>query len=1190
MCGSCTQGYYRSVKRCEVCPTANGATIFLYTSMCLLVVFVLWLYLSPEDASLSVMKRTWRRVPILRYLFEDVLQGRQAQTTVKILLGYAQCMGIFRRFHQVEWPESFLIIVDFMESAVEFLTLGLEFVPMDCVVPLQWSKYYSSFIFYLLLPIIGPMLLITIGFARAALTPARAGIRRVSWHRINTPELWNTIIWYFLFIYPGTARQILSVFDFTSEIHGVRYLYQDTQEKFADGPWTLFALLGSTGVIIWVLGIPLLFYFVARRSRKFKSHLTRSRAEVLTFSYEPHAWWVETVDMIRKLLLTGVIVIFENNPFQIWFGSLVSSVSLIGYLQTRAYADQVCEYLQITLQVALTMTYLTASVLIPRQYVPPTAEEDLRILLVGINIAVGSLVVLSSVIGFVLLRRNLQNRRLTYVMGGNVVNLHPPKSIDGFHLFLSHVWAHGQDQMATIKGMLHTMLPSCETFLDVDNLTDISNLEKHILETDLILIFCTRDYITSANCRREILEASRLTKPMLLITETDPNKGAPTVDSLRQELSVLEKRGRVTEAEVECITTNLIERVEAGDCLQWHREKQFKYAVLKAIAQVMLMTTGASGAPTLRLEKKHTSGELEKKMHMFGDKVKQLAKGVVHAPERAGGVFGLTGAVQSGHTRRRPSVAFVAASPLASPRTAPGNDLDEASTESSRCSKSEVGMIAMPDSTQRQRRHALKLADEVTLPSDAGKGLHIYMSAQYLKFPEGAERHESLFHQLQKHLSKLGAELYFDPQRLAMLPPEDALSVLMLCPGVFDNHVLLEELEATLTHGRPHIPQSTPRSRARRSTIGSNAIDLPIDEETRKGIIPLFSTVQPFGDYINSAPQDLKDLGIFTIMYEKWPDSSMLQEVAAKLIVKAREIKPSDAARKEKKRRRLALAMETAASIEGQISNTISSRIRFKLPCGPRVKLPLASSHMRKRFTKRERSYVVGSAVAQAPAAGAASGDGSICVPPLRVTPEHEPDSSLQVTTSLRGFVKDDEVPGRHTVDAVIAGAPATSVGGCSGDIREPPSQSVPTSLGVRQGSGRPALAQLVRKHSAEFCVCARFKEQRDQLTKQKDAVQQARQAVTAALHAESNRTPQGESKCSKSAGSKQGRASLLKAQRDELSRHREAVKRAREAMADLQAEASTCMAPSCSGSLVLPSVGSNIEERIQRAREYPRD
>ena len=47
-----------------------------------------------------------------------------------------------------------------------------------------------------------------------------------------------------------------------------------------------------------------------------------------------------------------------------------------------------------------------------------------------------------------------------------------------FHLFLSHVWSSGQDQMATLKRELQLLIYGINVFLDVDDLKDIGELDK----------------------------------------------------------------------------------------------------------------------------------------------------------------------------------------------------------------------------------------------------------------------------------------------------------------------------------------------------------------------------------------------------------------------------------------------------------------------------------------------------------------------------------------------------------------------------------------------------------------------------------------------------------------------------------------------------------------------------------------
>ena len=80
-------------------------------------------------------------------------------------------------------------------------------------------------------------------------------------------------------------------------------------------------------------------------------------------------------------------------------------------------------------------------------------------------------------------------RRLRYVTSGKEVIIRPPVpqactptsfaatykmgAVTGaFHIFLSHVWSTGQDQMRIVKQRLLEMLPDIRVFLDVDDLKE----------------------------------------------------------------------------------------------------------------------------------------------------------------------------------------------------------------------------------------------------------------------------------------------------------------------------------------------------------------------------------------------------------------------------------------------------------------------------------------------------------------------------------------------------------------------------------------------------------------------------------------------------------------------------------------------------------------------------------------------
>ena len=66
-----------------------------------------------------------------------------------------------------------------------------------------------------------------------------------------------------------------------------------------------------------------------------------------------------------------------------------------------------------------------------------------------------------------------------------------------WHMFLSHVWASGQDQCATIKRQLRIMLPGASIFLDVDDLKSIDALEQYVAQSSVVMIFASKGYFNS---------------------------------------------------------------------------------------------------------------------------------------------------------------------------------------------------------------------------------------------------------------------------------------------------------------------------------------------------------------------------------------------------------------------------------------------------------------------------------------------------------------------------------------------------------------------------------------------------------------------------------------------------------------------------------------------------------------------
>ena len=99
-------------------------------------------------------------------------------------------------------------------------------------------------------------------------------------------------------------------------------------------------------------------------------------------------------------------------------------------------------------------------------------------------------------------------------------------------------WGTGQDQTHSLARMLKLLMPSIRIWLDVDNLDDVGKLEASVNLSAAFIIFLSKGYFKSFNCRRELytaLQDGSQPKPIISVWEADENKGGATLAQLRQE-------------------------------------------------------------------------------------------------------------------------------------------------------------------------------------------------------------------------------------------------------------------------------------------------------------------------------------------------------------------------------------------------------------------------------------------------------------------------------------------------------------------------------------------------------------------------------------------------------------------------------------------------------------------------------
>jgi len=342
-------------------------------------------------------------------------------------------------------------------------------------------------------------------------------------------------------------------------------------------------------LFVWPLGVPLLFFSLLLMCRTaIISMRTTPLSRSIAFLYEEFRsdffFW-EPIDVLRRVALTGLLlVVFPDQ--EVW--RLVTAVLICTFFSCLTLASQPYVVKHNTLvavasQLCLCVAFLNALMIKLHEEVSAVVEPAQVVAIFGFSDSfILSVVIMLTALIMLVLLIVLMIYAAFSARRGSTVRLRMNKQVpllrlrEGrmYHLFLSHVWASAQDQVAVIKRRLQSMLPSVRVFLDVDDLTDISALEAYVKQSNVVLTFLSRHYFDSRNCLRELREAA-FTKPLLRVHESDEARGGQSLEKLRAACP-LDIREAVFNGGV-------------GPIVPWHRVYDFQLMSLRMMIHEMLL-------------------------------------------------------------------------------------------------------------------------------------------------------------------------------------------------------------------------------------------------------------------------------------------------------------------------------------------------------------------------------------------------------------------------------------------------------------------------------------------------------------------------------------------------------------------------------------------------------------------------
>lgn len=366
-CGVCQEGYYLNFRgKCLRCAEDNAlsplSVILIYIGFIFFlgVIFCIGIHLfasseiqalkvsspsasSKNPAALSKVAHAMTKVKsnVTAYLsphnFRDVL------ITSKIVLAFFQVMSAF-----------FLLDLNNMSSIFQDFVHNFNINPFrgneDVVACSTLSDTIPSYYFIVLncffLPLIitgmfGAISLCVYYYHRMQLlrmTPSQSLTKTQQENCFKLSSLLGTmftriILWLCLVFYPSLCSIVLSVFNCRDfGVSGI-WLRVDNEISCESATYTAYVCLASVGVLLYVVGIPLLFFYAIKNRHLSLWHVS---SRFLHQGFVDEWIYFEIVDLIRKLLITSVsqFVASPSSSSQVLFMLIINCFAL--YLLTTA--------------------------------------------------------------------------------------------------------------------------------------------------------------------------------------------------------------------------------------------------------------------------------------------------------------------------------------------------------------------------------------------------------------------------------------------------------------------------------------------------------------------------------------------------------------------------------------------------------------------------------------------------------------------------------------------------------------------------------------------------------------------------------------------------------------------------------------------------------------------------------------
>jgi len=566
--------------------------------------------------------------PKARAQLSDAWATFEPHHKLKTLVGFFMIAVHLNDVYEVELPPAVLRMLDGFAVLISLGFSGLGTV-LEC---LEMPGYTATLACYVVVPVV-----LVIGFLLGSLRCFRK--QRTLVEAALPPTLKLTFLAYPLLT--NYAFRGFACYRFVESA----WLKADVAVECGSADHDEAVALASVAIGLYSAGLLAIHAALLHSARHAIVHqrptaLSRAIA-FLHREFRPEAFWWELVEMMRRLVLVGLMVLAEGKMVELLVATLLSVLFLLMQMRVQPYTSRSDNDLAAVASFALVVIFLCGSAFQVQMWL--TGLSDVQAQLSAsqrdrfdVNQDVLTALILLAVIGVLVLpcvlllaqcldERAKEQREALWVREGRLrykeghFEAQAPDIQDcHFHLFLSHVWSAGQsksqDTVRIIKQRLLELVPALLVFLDIDDVDDVAELEDggsagYIERSETMLVHCSDGYFRSKSCMRELIAVATMQRPTLALVEP-----VCTSNSGHHEgLSLAEVRAHLLQA-AEAGRRGLYEQwgfaadapqarqlydhLFALNPIEWNRVGHFQDVTMRLIAERLLGPNGGHAGTT----------------------------------------------------------------------------------------------------------------------------------------------------------------------------------------------------------------------------------------------------------------------------------------------------------------------------------------------------------------------------------------------------------------------------------------------------------------------------------------------------------------------------------------------------------------------------------------------------------------